>query len=148
MKILLATDYPNFEDWDDPPSKEVEDALGIAERAAVGVSQFYEGNLRMALTNRPYDACLISAEAAGVMQPAWEQYIPLNIVLFSDRVEIRMFERLEMGNSKYAIHTEKVPTKLTNKYQHEKFISTFFRQLAVDKNDIRKAVRMGAKNVR
>lgn len=69
----------------------------------------------------------------------FERHYDYVVVLFRDRVELRMHEKI--SSIKYIIHTETIP----GTPNFHSFVEVFGRQLELDPVDIRKAIRMGIK---
>lgn len=93
------------------------------------------------------DILIVDEQTAGRMMQPFEHRFKYCIVLGAQGAEIRQFERLEMGNSKYAIHREKVPGVAQAPLDFKQFVEVFERQYNIDKVDVRKAVRMAIKVV-
>jgi hypothetical protein len=88
---------------------------------------------------------LVEFDATGNLEPGFERTHKHTIVVSKNGVQIRQYERLGMGNSKYAIHTESVPAPSGSTIDYTHFCKIFKRQWVVDPLDVRKAVRMALK---
>lgn len=89
------------------------------------------------------DVMLIDMMSAGMMSPGFERTHKFVVVVSLNGVEIRQYEQLEMGHSKYAIHTERVAAP---SIAFHDFCKVFKRQWEADPLDIRKAVKMAIKS--
>lgn len=106
--------------------------------------------MRVVLQITPAEKLLIAdVKTAGRMPQPFEQDYKACLIVDAKGVEIRMYELLEMGKSKYAIHKERmdadfrVPEMDPN--VEKLFISSFMKTWVKDKTDYRKAVRLALK---
>ncbi len=138
MKVLLTT-----VDLEGEEHGELEDAIASAARAGASTTVVIEGFIYIA-KQRKYDVAIIDHVDEGNCPRMWEQHCDTNIVVFPDRAEMRYYEMLELGGTKYMTHTETFPA-LAGALDEERFLVGLYRALAVDPVDLRKAVRMGMK---
>ena len=138
MKFLVSSGLDT--EWEDYPE------LYAAEEAAIDagakITTSIEGFLHSAKTGE-YEVGITIWQDDARYAPGWEKNFRVCIVIFPLRVEMRYYETLD--ENKYAIHTENFPSLLGDKIDVERFLTGFFRTLAYDQVDLRKAVRMGIK---
>jgi hypothetical protein len=109
---------------------------------AFKAQQFQDVQALLSAANRP-DVLITDFRFAGALRAGWEHVANEVIVVFPIHTELRMFEPL--GKTKYAVHTETLDGGCQTKDDLDKFLSVFFRQLAVDAGDARKAAMMAVK---
>lgn len=142
MRVAVASHLEiSYEIDEDPP--EVFVAMDAANNAGIVCSWTYV-SLQDSSFCPPDSTDVVIADAHSVSDKILSLSAPTAIVLFSDRVEIRQYEKLSEDGSKFAVHTERIDGASRN-WNERKFHPAFFRQLALDPSDLRKAVVMGAK---
>ena len=94
---------------------------------------------------RKGDVLVIGWEDAGKLPQPFEHEHDHNIVVFPDRVEHRQLEQLELGMTKYVIHTERFEGIKGQKLDTQKFLRAFVEARKIDPMDIRKAIRWALK---
>ena len=142
MRILFSSPV----DMEYETHRDLENAIDFAEVAGIKITYVFEGFQAIAKRGmHKYDVALLSGNEAIHYQPTWEKYFDTCVVMFDDRVEMRYYEQLNEDGTKYMIHTEpfKLPNGMTLNDEH--FLTGFFKTLAVDQIDARKAVQMGIK---
>lgn len=91
------------------------------------------------------DVLVIDWKDAGLLKQPFEHEHEHNVVVFPDRVELRQFQQLGLGMSKYVIHTERFDGAPGQKVDTKQFLLAFVRARDIDPIDIRKAIRWALK---
>ena len=91
------------------------------------------------------DVLLIGWQEAGRLPQPFEHQHHENVVVFPNKVEHRQFELLELGMTRYAIHTESFQAPTGSEIDPERFLEAFKRAYELDPVDIRKAIRWALK---
>lgn len=89
------------------------------------------------------EVLVIDWKTAGNLPQPFEQHHEYNVVLFQDRAELRQLKQLELGMTKYVIHTEEFPAP--GEVNAGAFLETFQRALTVYSPDVRMAIRWALK---
>jgi len=109
--------------------------------------------MKATLSITPTDRLLIiDSKTAGRLPQPFEQDYKHVVVLDTKGIEIRQYEQLEMGKSKYAIHKERIEAdfempELTMLVEN-KFVSSFMKTWVKDKIDVRKPARLALKSLK
>jgi len=109
--------------------------------------------MKATLSITPTDRLLIiDSKSAGLLPQPFEQLYKYVIILDNRGIEVRQFEQLEMGRSKYAIHKERIDAdfempELTQLVEN-KFISSFMKTWVKDKVEVRKPARLALKSIK
>lgn len=144
MNVSIITDHVTYVEGSPPDF--LQQALEQARAKGHRVGFPAEGTLDAVRRVAKPQLLVVDSKYAGNWRPGWEELFPNVAVLFSDRVELRQYERLEMGGSKYAIHTERVPCALMEQQQYDWFFTRLARAL-IDESDARGVIIRAAKNV-
>jgi len=95
---------------------------------------------------------LIDHKTAGRQLQPFEHDYKAVLVVDGKGVEVREYELLKAGSSKYAIHRERInadfPVPEIDQLVEGKFVSAFMRVWVNDKFDYRKAARIALKSIR
>lgn len=91
------------------------------------------------------DVLVIDWYDAGMLPQPFEHEYENNVVVFPDRVELRQFQQLGLGMTKYVIHTEKFDGAPGQKIDTKAFLRAFVKAREFDPVDIRKAIRWALK---
>jgi hypothetical protein len=95
---------------------------------------------------------IIDNKTAGRLPQPFEQDYKHVVVLDNKGVEMRQYEKLEMGKNKYAIHKERFDAdfempELTMLVEN-RFVSSFMKMWVKDKTDVRKSSKFALKSLR
>jgi hypothetical protein len=109
--------------------------------------------MRAIVSINPKDRVLIiDNKSAGKLPQPFEQDYKFVVVLDTKGLEIRQYEQLEMGRTKYAIHRERMVADFevpeVSQATENKFISSFMRVWVKDKLDVRKAAKFALKSLK
>jgi hypothetical protein len=109
--------------------------------------------MRVVLQITPTSKLLIAdVKTAGRMLQPFEHEYTACIIVDTKGLEIRMFERLEQGNTKYAIHRERMDADFKvpeiDQATEKQFVGSFMKTWVKDKTDYRKAARLALKSLK
>ena len=95
---------------------------------------------------------IVDAKTAGRLPQPFEQSYKHVVVIDNAGLEIRQYEQLEMGRSKYAIHRERIDADFEmpeiSMLIENKFVSSFMKVWVKDKKDVRKPARLALKSLK
>lgn len=106
--------------------------------------------MRVVLQITPTSKLLIAdLKTAGRMPQPFENEYKACLITDTKGIEIRQFEQLEPGNSKYAIHKERIDPDFKmpeiDQTTEKLFVGAFMKTWVKDKTDYRKAARLALK---
>lgn len=91
------------------------------------------------------DLLVIDWRAAGQLPQPFEHRHRDNVVVFPNHVELRQCQQLELGMTKYVIHTERFDGPPGQEIVINRFMEAFMRARRTDPVDLRKAIRWALK---
>jgi hypothetical protein len=91
------------------------------------------------------DVLVIDWKDAAMLKQPFEHEHEYNVVVFPTKVELRQLQQLELGMTKYIIHTERFEGMPGENIDTKQFLLAFVRARDIDPIDIRKAIRWALK---